>query len=74
MSQALTSSTKIATPDEIGKMRVAGRLAADVLDFIAHHVKPGTKLVLPMDAPLKGSPEEGYQGDVLTRKPGGDLR
>ena len=31
----------IKTPDEIEKMRVAGRLAADVLHMIAPHVKPG---------------------------------
>ena len=27
--------------EEIDKMRVAGRLAAEVLDFITPHVKPG---------------------------------
>jgi len=31
----------IKTADEIEKMRVAGRLGGEVLDFIAHHVKPG---------------------------------
>ena len=31
----------IKTADEIAKMRVAGKLAADVLDMIAEHVKPG---------------------------------
>src|SRR3990167_7984447 len=31
----------IKTPDEIEKMRVAGRLAADVLEMISEHVKPG---------------------------------
>ncbi len=31
----------IKTPDEIEKMRVAGRLAADVLDMIEPHVQPG---------------------------------
>jgi len=31
----------IKTPDEIEKMRVAGRLAADVLHMIRQHVKPG---------------------------------
>ncbi len=34
-------SVTIKTPDEIDKMRVAGRLAADVLDMIGEHVKPG---------------------------------
>jgi len=29
------------TPDEIEKMRVAGRLAAEVLQVVAQHVKPG---------------------------------
>lgn len=29
------------TGDEIAKMRVAGRLASEVLDFIAAHVRPG---------------------------------
>ena len=33
-------SVNIKTPEEIEKMRTAGRLAAEVLDFIAPHVKP----------------------------------
>jgi Methionine aminopeptidase len=35
--QAIT----IKTADEIAKMRVAGKLAADVLDMIGEYVKPG---------------------------------
>jgi methionyl aminopeptidase len=31
----------IKNPEEIEKMRVAGRLASEVLDFVAPHVKPG---------------------------------
>jgi len=31
----------VKTPEEQDKMRVAGRLAADVLDMIAEHVRPG---------------------------------
>ena len=31
----------IKTPEEIEKMRVAGRLAAEVLEMIGEHVKPG---------------------------------
>ena len=31
----------IKTADEIEKMRVAGRLAAEVLDMIKPHIKPG---------------------------------
>ena len=34
-------SVTIKTPDEQDKMRVAGRLAADVLDMIGEHVRPG---------------------------------
>jgi methionyl aminopeptidase len=34
-------SVTIKTPEEIEKMRVAGRLAAEVLEMIAPHVKPG---------------------------------
>jgi len=34
-------AVSIKTPDEIEKMRVAGRLASDVLDFVTPHVKPG---------------------------------
>lgn len=34
-------SVTIKTPDEIEKMRVAGRLAADVLEMIEEHVVPG---------------------------------
>jgi len=31
----------LKTPDEIEKMRIAGRLASEVLDFITPYVKPG---------------------------------
>jgi methionyl aminopeptidase len=31
----------LKTPEEIERMRVAGRLASEVLDFITPHVKPG---------------------------------
>jgi methionyl aminopeptidase len=31
----------VKTPEQIEKMRIAGRLAADVLEMIAPHVKPG---------------------------------
>jgi len=34
-------SVSIKTPDEIEKMRVAGRLAAEVLEMIGPHVRPG---------------------------------
>lgn len=34
-------SITIKTPDEIVKMRLAGRLGSEVLDFIAPYVKPG---------------------------------
>ena len=34
-------SVTIKTPEQIEKMRVAGRLAAEVLEMIAPHVKPG---------------------------------
>ncbi|MGZ9075777.1 MAG: type I methionyl aminopeptidase, partial [Burkholderiaceae bacterium] len=31
----------IKTAEEIAGMRIAGRLASDVLDFVSPHVKPG---------------------------------
>ena len=31
----------LKTSDDLERMRVAGRLASEVLDFIAPHVKPG---------------------------------
>ncbi|HET7845199.1 MAG TPA: M24 family metallopeptidase, partial [Xanthomonadales bacterium] len=31
----------VKTPEQIEKMRVAGRLASEVLDMIGEHVKPG---------------------------------
>ena len=31
----------IKTPEDIEKMRIAGRLAAEVLQVVAPHVKPG---------------------------------
>ena len=34
-------SVTIKTPEQIEKMRIAGRLAAEVLEMIAQHVKPG---------------------------------
>ena len=37
----LQMTIQIKTAEEIEKMRIAGRLAAEVLDFIAAHVKPG---------------------------------
>jgi methionyl aminopeptidase len=37
----LMASISIKTADDINGMRIAGRLAAEVLDFIAPHVKPG---------------------------------
>ena len=35
------SGITLKTPEEIEKMRVAGRLAADVLDMIGAHVREG---------------------------------
>ena len=32
---------KLKTPEEIEKMRIAGRLAAEVLEIIAPHIQPG---------------------------------
>src|ERR1039458_10831650 len=40
-SRSPQMTIQIKTPEEIEKMHVAGRLAAEVLDFIAPHVKPG---------------------------------
>jgi len=37
----MSSEIKAKTPDEIEKMRVAGKLAAEVLEMIGEHVKPG---------------------------------
>lgn len=34
-------SITIKTPEEIERMRVAGRLASEVLDYITPHIKPG---------------------------------
>ena len=31
----------LKSPEEMGRMRIAGRLASEVLDFIAEHVRPG---------------------------------
>ena len=41
MACAMSAHGLVKTPEEIEQMRVAGRLAAEVLDFIAPHVKPG---------------------------------
>jgi methionyl aminopeptidase len=34
-------SVRLKTPEEIAKMRVAGRLAAELLDYLTPHVQPG---------------------------------
>jgi len=34
-------NVSIKSPEQIAAMRVAGRLAADVLEMITPHVKPG---------------------------------
>ena len=34
-------SVHLKTPDEIAKMRVAGQLASELLDFLTPHVQPG---------------------------------
>jgi methionyl aminopeptidase len=34
-------SVVLKTDDDIGKMRVAGRLAAELLDYLAPHIQPG---------------------------------
>ena len=39
------SGIQVKTPEEVEGMRVAGRLAAEVLDFVAPHVKPGVSTV-----------------------------
>jgi methionyl aminopeptidase len=40
-SPTQTQAKPVKSPDEIEGMRVAGRLAAEVLDYIAPYVKPG---------------------------------
>lgn len=41
MSDNVPMSINLKTPAEIEKMRIAGRLAAEVLQVVAPHVKPG---------------------------------
>lgn len=40
-NRLFSMSATIKTPEEVQKMRIAGRLAAEVLDMIAPHVVPG---------------------------------
>lgn len=40
-TKACLMSVTIKTPEEIAKMRIAGKLAADVLEMIGEHVQPG---------------------------------
>ena len=65
---------QLTTPEEIVKMRIAGRLAGEVLDFIAPQIKPGittgeidrichdymVKVQQTIPAPLNYAPP-GYQ-------------
>ena len=37
----MTMAVSIKTPEEIEKMRIAGRMAAEVLEMIGEHVQPG---------------------------------
>ncbi|GIS40628.1 MAG: hypothetical protein Ct9H90mP13_04740 [Pseudomonadota bacterium] len=37
-------SVEIKTLEQQEKMRIAGKLASEVLDMIGEHVKPGVKL------------------------------
>ena len=39
IAHGFTMSVHIKTPEEIEKMRIAGRLASEVLDYIAPYVK-----------------------------------
>jgi methionyl aminopeptidase len=41
MRAPLPVSVSIKSPEDIAKMRVAGRLAAEVLDYLTPHMKPG---------------------------------
>ncbi len=41
IAHGFTMSVTLKTPDEVEKMRVAGRLASEVLDYITPHVKAG---------------------------------
>ena len=41
LSQTTTMNIHIKNAEELEKMRVAGRLAADVLEMITPHVLPG---------------------------------
>jgi len=34
-------TVELRTPDQIAKMRIAGRLAAEVLELIGDYVEPG---------------------------------
>jgi methionyl aminopeptidase len=73
-TRSLNMTVQTKSPEEVGKMRVAGRLAAEVLDFITPHVRPGVttdeldalchefmvKVQSTVPAPLNYAPP-GYQ-------------
>jgi len=53
----------LKTPEELERMRVAGRLAGEVLDFVSLHVKPGVttgRVQHTIPAPLNYAPP-GYK-------------
>jgi methionyl aminopeptidase len=73
-TRSFNMSVQLKTSEEVAKMRVAGRLASEVLDFITPHVRPGittdeldalcheymVKVQSTIPAPLNYAPP-GYQ-------------
>ena len=45
----------VKTPEQIEMMRVAGRLAAEVLEMLVPHVKPGVTTEESIDSPTNTS-------------------
>ena len=64
-------SITLKTPEDIERMRVAGRFASDVLDYITPHIKPGITTQQIDDLCAKRMAEQGTKTACLGYQPPG---
>ena len=64
-------SITLKTPEDIERMRVAGRFASDVLDYITPHIKPGVTTQQIDDLCAKRMAEQGTKTACLGYQPPG---
>jgi len=64
-------SITLKTPEDIERMRIAGRFASDVLDYITPHIKPGITTQQIDDLCAKRMAEQGTKTACLGYQPPG---